>query len=175
MKKLFWLIYIQPLHRIVIWMIAAVLLWGYIGKRSRDKLWWRTINFTVFAGIVLVIVYMTICTREPGAKKAILIPFHSFIEAKAQPEMYRSMLMNVFLFVPLGLSLPFVIPKDKFPVVVTLVLAFLYSACIETIQYCYGFGRCEADDIIMNILGASIGTLSYVLSQPAKNENRVSR
>lgn len=160
MRNLFLLIYIQPPHRIVICIIASVLLWGYFGKKEKEKLWWRIANFAVLAGIVLGILYVTICSREAGVKKAILIPFHTFYEAKAQPELYRAMLMNVFLFVPLGLSLPVLMPRSKHRLVTALVLAFLFSAGIETIQYCYGLGRCEVDDVIMNTFGAFIGALS---------------
>ena len=34
MNKLFWLIYVQPLHRIMIFMIMAAVLWGYLGNRA---------------------------------------------------------------------------------------------------------------------------------------------
>ena len=74
--------------------------------------------------------------------------------------------MNVFLFVPTGLSLPFVLPF-KHNGAITILFAFCVSILIEIIQYKYGIGRCEVDDVIMNTLGALIGTLAYRLG--AKN------
>lgn len=47
MNKLFWLIYIQPLHRIVIFMILAAVLWGYLGKREQGSRRWRILNAAV--------------------------------------------------------------------------------------------------------------------------------
>lgn len=74
------------------------------------------------------------------------------------------MLMNVFLFVPIGLSLPFALSKKKHPVIITMIAAFLFSVSIEAIQYYFALGLCEMDDVIMNTLGAMIGTLAYFLS-----------
>ena len=70
-----------------------------------------------------------------------LVPFQNFREAREQPELYRSMLMNVLLFFPIGLSLPFVLGKWKLSVPVTVVLACLSSAGIEYLQYGYSLGN----------------------------------
>lgn len=160
MGKIFWIIYIQPLHRIVVFMALMVTLWGIFGKIEKKKQWWSIINTIVFVSTVLIILYMTIYSRGEATKEAILIPFHSFIRAREQPELYRSMLMNVFLFVPIGLSLPFVLPRKKHPVIITMIAAFLFSISIEAIQYYLALGLCEVDDVIMNTLGAMIGTLA---------------
>lgn len=111
---------------------------------------------------------MTIYSREEGTNDIILIPFQSFIEAKKQPEMYRSMLMNVFLFVPLGLSFPYVLPvkwNAGVHIVFTILLGYCLSGVVEVIQYRYGLGRCEVDDVIMNTVGALIGALAFVMGK----------
>ena len=100
MNKLFWLIYIQPLHRIMIFMILAAVLWGYLGNREQGSRRWRILNAAVFAGIAAVIFYMTVCARGEETAEAVLVPFQNFREAREQPELYRSMLMNVLLFFP---------------------------------------------------------------------------
>ena len=89
------------------------------------------------------------------------IPFHTFVEAKLQPELYRAMLMNIFLFQPLGLSLPGLLPQKKHPVARTILFALLLSVGIEVCQLSFGLGRCEIDDVIMNTLGAALGTAAY--------------
>ena len=73
------------------------------------------------------------------------------------------MLMNVFLFVPLGLSLPFVLGRGWLPRFTTIVVALAISAGIEYLQYRYALGRCEVDDVIMNTLGASVGCMAHWL------------
>ena len=163
MNKLFLFIYKQPLRRIVFCMVLLAFLWGYMAFREKNSLRWRFANGILFAGIVAVIFYMTVYTRGESASEAILIPFQSFREAKIQPELYRSMLMNVFLFVPMGLSLPFVLGKGRISSVITVAVALSFSAGIEYMQYLYALGRCEVDDVIMNTLGALIGCLSHWL------------
>lgn len=165
MQELFLQIYRQPLHRIVICMILLVFLWGYLGYREKGSRRWVLGNAVAFLGITAVIFYMTVYTRGEGVSEAVLVPFQSFREAKIQPELYRTMLMNVFLFVPVGLSLPFVLGKWKFPVFTTVAVACLFSAGIEYLQYRYSLGRCEVDDVIMNTLGAGIGCLAWYLSR----------
>lgn len=164
MGDLFFVIYKQPLKRIVFLMIVIVLLWGYFGKVFRGKIWWRVFNAIIFTGTVGVIFYTTVYSRTKTVGQMILIPFYSFVEAGIQPEMYRSMLMNVFLFVPVGLSLPFVLSKRKHPVLVTVIIACLFSVSIEAMQYCFSLGLCETDDVIMNTLGVAIGVLGYMIS-----------
>lgn len=70
------------------------------------------------------------------------------------------LLLNVSLFVPLGLAAPFISKKSSFlKVAVTgLSLSFL----IEFIQIFIG-RECEMDDLICNTLGAIIGYLMYLL------------
>lgn len=166
MSKIRWLIYVQPLYRIVFTILIFVAAWSIIGRIAGKRRWWHVLNLVVCIGIVATIVYMTVYNRDGNIREAVLIPFHSFIEAQEQPEIYRSMLMNVFLFVPIGLSLPFTLPFEHNGTI-TILFAFCLSIFIEFIQYKYGLGRCEVDDVIMNTLGTLIGTWAYRLS--AKN------
>lgn len=113
-------------------------------------------------GVILVV---TISSRD-NVSELVLQPFASFSEARIQPEMYRSMFMNLFLFFPWGLTLPYVFPgKWKRKVLITLFLTLAFSVLIEYLQYYYHLGRAETDDVICNTLGAFIGTLSYTLSR----------
>lgn len=164
MEKIFHFVYVQPLHRIVLLMFLAAALWGYLGKKEQGRLRWRVLNGAAFAAACAVIFYMTVCVREAGAAEVVLTPFQSLREAKLQPELYRTMLMNVLLFFPLGLTLPFVLSKGKASVIVTVAAALLFSGGIEYLQYRYGLGRCETDDVIMNTLGALTGCGAYWIS-----------
>lgn len=160
MGHIFWKIYIQPLPVVVMGMILLVILWAVMGKFFGGRLWWRLFNGAVFFGIVAVILYMTVYTRGENPQEPALDPFQSFLEAKIQPELYRTMLMNVFLFEPIGLLLPQILPKKAHPVVITVVFALLLSIGIEAAQLHFHLGRCETDDVIMNTLGAILGTVS---------------
>ena len=163
MQELFLLIYRQPLQRIIFCMLLLIFLWGYLAFREGNSLRWRLANGILFVGMVAVILYMTVYTRGEGTSETILRPFQSFQEAKIQPELYRSMLMNVFLFVPIGLSLPFVLGKGRIPEFFTVLAALAFTAGIEYLQYRYALGWCEVDDVIMNTLGAAAGCLAHWL------------
>ena len=160
MGHIFWKIYIQPLPVIVMGMIFLVILWAVMGNQFGARLWWKLFNGAVFFGIVAVILYMTVYTRGEDPQTPVLAPFQSFLEARTQPELYRTMLMNVFLFEPIGLSLPQILPKKAHPVVITVVFALLLSIGIEAAQLHFHLGRCETDDVLMNTLGAILGTVS---------------
>ena len=144
-------------------MLLLIFLWGYLGFREGRGKRWRLLNFILFAGTAAAIFYMTVYTRGEGAGEVVLVPFQSFQEAKVQPELYRSMLMNVFLFVPIGLFLPFVLGKGRIPEFFTVLAALAFTAGIEYLQYRYALGRCEVDDILMNTLGALVGTQAHCL------------
>lgn len=168
MNRFLWTIYVQPLKRIIFVIILLIVVWSFAGQRSDRKKWWKLFNAVIFTSGFVGIVFMTVYSRESGANEVILIPFQSFIEAKKQPEMYRSMLMNVFLFIPLGLSLPNVLPEKWHSwvnICLTIIFGIVLSGTIEWCQYRYGLGRCEVDDVIMNTLGITIGTLGYVIAK----------
>lgn len=163
MSRFLWMIYVQPLNRILYCIVLLIAVWSIAGVEANQKKWWKLFNVAILLCSFAVIVFMTVYSRETGTHEAILKPFQSFIEAQEQPELYRSMLMNVFLFVPIGLSLPIVLPRKRhFAVNVCLTILFgcALSAAIEWCQYRYGLGRCEVDDVIMNTLGTAIGASS---------------
>lgn len=154
-------------------IFAAVLIWAVamylLNKKSSKSV--RIINSVLSVIFVLAIIFITVIRKTTDKSEIILMPFNSFTEAKEQVEMYREMLMNVFLFVPLGLSLPFALKKRKInSALKTVIFACLMSVVIEIIQAIFSLGRCETDDVICNTFGAAIGSLSFVLFNLMKNK-----
>lgn len=168
MSRFLWTIYVQPLNRIIFFIVLLIAVWSIIGYKVDKKKWWKLFSVVIFLCSFAAIAFMTVYSREAGVHKVILTPFQSFMEAKENREMYRSMLMNVFLFVPIGLSLPNVLPRKWHPaanVCLAMIFGFALSAVIEWCQYRYGLGRCEVDDVVMNTLGTAIGASSYVIAR----------
>lgn len=140
MSRFLRMIYVQPLTRIIFFIVLLVVVWSIVGNKADKKKWWKLFSAAIFLCGFATIVFMTVYSREPEAHEVILTPFQSFVEAKENREMYRSMLMNVFLFVPLGLSLPNALPRRWHPAVnvcLTIILGFALSAAIEWCQYRY--------------------------------------
>lgn len=168
MDRIVTFLYNCPLYGVGVITIAVVLFWAissFCGNYiTKLKKLWKGINIILWMTSVIIVLYFTLLTRTAGRADIQLIPFYSFIEAKTQPMRYWMLVMNVFLFVPFGLTMPFALP-DRFQhkIFLSVLLALLFSIIIEIMQGVLDFGRVETDDVICNTLGSFIGTLSYWL------------
>ena len=86
--------------------------------------------------------------------------------------MERIELVNEYIFIfPFGLTLPWGFAKSgniKQKLVIDGLIGMGLSIAIESIQYCFGIGRAEMDDVICNTLGCLFGSTSYYLCQLLK-------
>lgn len=173
MDHLFYFIYVQPLYRVIALALLALLLW----RQLRTPLWrranrpelWRWTAFVLFLLWVLAVLYTTLLNRSEGGGEVMLTPFWSYRAAFAPDgnrEMLRSNLMNVLLFLPGGLLLGELAPRDwrGKTVLLALGLSFLLSAGIEILQGVFSLGIAETDDVIHNTLGGLLGGLPAALS-----------
>lgn len=161
--SLFHTVYISDLSTILIAMPIIMIAWSVFGAHFYQRM--RIISSVLAICFIAVILYMTIFSRTPGTRYCDLIPFSSFQKAQVQPEFYRSMLMNVFLFFPLGLVLPFVFKGSTVKrILLAILISFALSALIEAFQYFFSLGQSEAGDVICNTIGTAFGGCSYLLS-----------
>ncbi len=72
-----------------------------------------------------------------------------------------NILGNIVLFVPLGIYLQLFERTKKITVSVTVI--FLTTLLIEVLQFVFGLGTADIDDVILNLLGGAIGVLIYRL------------
>ena len=147
-------------------LLSLLLLWPMlcqrIGERRRMLL-----NIALACVAAFIILYATILTRTPGNYEVILTPFASLTAARIQPEIYREMLMNVFLFFPLGLTLSNALPRKWhrwLRIILTTLVGCALSAGIEYAQYRCALGLAETDDVICNTLGAFLGSTSLLIA-----------
>nr|WP_244163254.1 VanZ family protein [Paenibacillus pectinilyticus] len=83
-----------------------------------------------------------------------------------------NILGNIILFMPLGLYVQ-LLKKDK-RLSISMLIVFLVSLLVEILQYIFGIGATDIDDIILNSLGGFIGIYVYkVLSRIFKDEQKV--
>ncbi|MBR5231444.1 MAG: VanZ family protein [Clostridia bacterium] len=71
---------------------------------------------------------------------------------------------NIVWFVPLGWFLS----REGFPFLPALLTGFLLSLAIESLQFVFGCGITETDDLILNTLGTACGVLLCILFQRGK-------
>lgn len=124
---------------------------------------------------VLLILSLTIFDRSPGIYRSSLVPFSSFFSGVRVGSIYMAgdlmlnfcmygsgMLINMLMFVPLGLSLIIALPNtvSYYGRIAFAVLAgYFLSVGIETTQFLFMLGNVESDDVIANTIGAFIGAL----------------
>ena len=157
-------IYSKPLSNIILAIVIAIVAWGYLRTKVQLRRWTMA-NFVLFCAAVIAILCATILNRTPGNYELILTPFAALTAARIQPELYREMLMNIFLFFPLGLTLSNALPRKWhrwLRIILTTLVGCALSAGIEYAQYRCALGLAETDDVICNTLGAFLGATSLL-------------
>ena len=172
MRKLFIeVVYKHSPIVMLLWGVLAVSLWillAVVCKKSNRR-WtaWIWVNRVVLLCIIIVIAKYTLI-RTSGKKSINLIPFYSFTYSRFS-DRYNTVVANMLLFLPIGLSMPFVISNMKRirvkPIKYTIIAACLFSIGIEISQYIFSLGLCETDDVIFNTLGAAGGTCAFLIAQ----------
>ena len=159
-------IYSRSFISVITFMALALAAWGAlpacVGARR-----WRWGNLVLVLLMAAAILYATLFSRAEGSTGLILTPFAALAAARQQPELYREMLMNVFLFFPLGLTLSNALPRRWhrwLRIILTTLVGCAFSMGIEYAQYRYALGMAEVDDVICNTLGAFIGSTSLLIA-----------
>lgn len=134
---------------------------GYIvyKQKSYNK---RIIGMFLSLSIALVIV-MTLYGRQLRMENECRFQlFASYIETfrEGNVELLLQIIMNIFMFVPIGFLLPCCFKRFEKNKRV-LFLAILFSGIIECIQGIFKIGMFEVDDILGNAFGAELGFLLY--------------
>ncbi|MBR3584855.1 MAG: VanZ family protein [Oscillospiraceae bacterium] len=159
-------IYAQPLIQVVLIVLITSVLWGALCTTVSQAIWNRLNRGAVLVCLV-EIVYLTVFSRTPGTHTAEWRPFASFAAATQQPELYRAMLMNMFLFFPLGVTLSNALPPKMSMwrrIALTTFLCCVISAGIEFAQCFLFLGVAETDDVICNTLGSFFGACSLLIA-----------
>ena len=157
-------IYSRSFISVITFMALALAAWGALPARVGVRRW-RWENLVLMLLMTAAILYATLFSRAEGSTGLILTPFASLTAARVQPEIYREMLMNVFLFFPLGLTLSNSLPRKWHRwgrIILTTFIGCALSAGIEYAQYRYALGLAETDDVICNTLGTFLGAASLL-------------
>ena len=171
-------IYCLPFCAVLIFAFIVLTVWGDLSVRCSGSVW-RTGNCVLLIASAAIVIYTTLLSRTSGSYKVILTPFAALTAARQQPELYREMLMNVFLFFPLGMTLSNALPRKWHRwgrIALTTLVGCILSMGIEYAQYRYALGMAEVDDVICNTLGTFIGSTSLLIAHAIeKSRERVRR
>jgi len=120
-----------------------------------------TILFLFYFAIVLrITVFRSTFTLQNLCRngKVILSLFEGYIDLIRRGDWFAFTYLfggNIIWFVPFGMYLQYMGKQRK--LLYTTVYGFLFSLLIETLQYVFGTGFSELDDLVLNTFGAWIG------------------
>lgn len=169
---MYYYLYSRPLWLIALLIVIGIALWAYLGnvlsaKSHTTRRTWMVINGVLFVLSLSVILFITLLRRNTDVQLPILCPFQSLLAAREEPEVWRELLMNTFLFVPFGLTLSQLLPRKRTisrRVLLVVLLGIAVSIAVEWAQYHFALGTAETDDVICNALGTFLGTLPILIT-----------
>lgn len=174
MDSFFWIYYRLPAWVITFVVCVSILVMGALGReccdvhhQSRKKRVFKICCSVLLAFYLVFVLWYTIFSRSPGTDRSLFpVPLYRLLFGVkySRDEVPRGYIMNAFLFWPIGLFTCWLFEGEiKKRILKAATLAFLFSFGIELIQYIFALGTAEADDIIFNTLGASVGAHSVLL------------
>lgn len=149
--------------------IPPFLLWGLVAIFGGGcavlvlrKGWKGGLRATAFL-LLMEWLFLILCTailfRESRVERAFnLIPFDSYLNYPENSYFIEAAavnVLNIFMFIPLGLLLGLVLMGMTWNKV--LLFGLCISFLIELLQFIFKRGLCETDDIIHNVLGCAVG------------------
>ena len=150
-----WIIFGGGAIIIVIWCLSEFFLY-------RKENLYRIVNLVLFVVYVCIVLTCTVLFRKQGYNSVSLIPFTTLSRAFSNIIVFKSVLLNILLFMPLtmfGCSGFDCIRKKRAWAIIAF--GFGLSIMIETIQYVFSIGQTDIDDVIFNTLGLIAGYLIY--------------
>ena len=129
----------------------------------RLKRGWRKVVGLILVGYVLVIYCSTVFFRTAADGNGHEFrPFWSYEAIQdGRSELIAENLMNVVVFVPLGILLGFMFNGSRCTVMKGILIALMIgmgiSVSIEAMQYFFQRGFAETDDVMHNTLGCIVG------------------
>lgn len=133
--------------------IGTVVLYTWRGMKAGRYVSW----LLLFEYIILVYCSTVICRVTYAERRYNFTPFWSY----DKPEFLVENIMNVAVFVPIGLLLGASINGLKWRN--ALLTGVCLSASIEILQFVFMIGFSEVDDVMHNTLGCMIGYGVYTI------------
>lgn len=142
------------------------------GKKTISKK--KMLLYCVTIGYGIIVLGAVFLNRSSIYGEVNFHLFSSYREAynTMQISLFRNNVLNILLFVPLGMLLP--LYRDNLKKIYKVVpIGFLIALVIEVIQYISKMGIFEIDDIFNNTIGVLIGYSIFMIGYSLiKKENR---
>ncbi|MEC3428522.1 hypothetical protein BK721_10645 [Bacillus thuringiensis serovar nigeriensis] len=163
--------YVSPIVGTIFLIIAIILIWKYKKNEFSFKflilrLLLVSVSFIYTMGVLIITrieeipwsIYERVLENKSILKFSTpqLIPFDSIIHILNIYGIGTIILGNILLLLPLGFFLPLWF-RNLFNSYVVIFLIVLTSTTIEFLQYLFGVGIPNVDDVLLNTIGGGIG------------------
>lgn len=134
---------------------------GDIQQMKRGHKGTATVLFLIYVAVVLrITVFRSSFTVQDLCQngKIILTLFEGYIDLIRRGDWFAFTYLsvgNIVWFVPFGMYLQYMGISGR--LFQTALYGFLFSLLIESMQFVFGIGFSELDDLVLNTLGAWIG------------------
>lgn len=154
---------------VVLYVICILCLERKNRKKNRLSVHVRNSVVWFILSVYIAVMFVTVfLSRESGSRQGIdMTLFGTWGET---PQAHAFVIENILLFVPFGILYPLAVSTtDRKPDLrkkigwekFTVLLGFLISVGIETVQLITERGYCQLDDVVMNTLGALVGYVVF--------------
>lgn len=158
----------------LLWVLVNIAVRAAAAKSGKGKpvTVWKFVNGALACFFASFFLYVTLFSRARGTERMLsLIPFSKIRLMASSATVRWEKLMNVFAFIPLGLTSAGAIPdKKRKRYLLALVFASSVSLITELAQLIFALGYCELDDFIVNVFGTLCGVLVCVAADAAANK-----
>lgn len=135
-------------------------------KKVLNIFFYIIVAFYVFMMMDLFFRFNVISSYNGHASRSFnFIPFYTILTYLRNPAgvsrswVINNVLGNIVVFIPYGLYIQMFLKNKSFKK--SMFIVILTSICIEAIQFAFGIGACDIDDVILNCVGGMIGILLY--------------
>lgn len=158
---------------VVLYVICILCLERKNRKKNRLSVHVRNSVVWFILSVYIVVMSVTVfLSREPGSRQGIDMTL--FGTWGITPQAHAFVIENVLLFVPFGILCPFAVTptgrtsddthsRGRIASRFTVLLGFIISVGIETVQFLTERGYCQLDDIVMNTLGSLVGYMIFLV------------
>ena len=176
---------LSKLHGSIVMILLAIplmavgILAAFLIFRKKQKAfpWKKSLLWTALFGYLLALTYITLLRGGGAAFRDVnLHLFRAWREAWNHYSVrgWLNVLLNVAMFVPLGILLPLVFPKMR-RWYQTFGIGFAVSLVIELLQLWQGSGVADIDDLFANTLGTVIGYAAVILAIAIWPETKIGK